>query len=393
MSARQLNGDWTFCFEAVGPVFRDTGGLTYPRNFFAQLDDVARRRMVVLMSRPLPDGLDLRDIRVRTLPAFTGSGLGKALAAQALVPIVARRLGVSVVFCSGSITSAFGGLGSGPKLVVNMLNAGPLAANMIVAGRSRDTYRRLALPAGLRTATRVITPSETTRHALVERYSLQPERVSVIPLAVDHDRFRPANDDPSEFEAELTTLGVLGVKKPYVLFVSALWPYKNATSLVAAFVELAQDQDIPHSLVIAGKDGGDGPKLCQLAEAGGIPDRVILTSHVPDEDLPVLYRHADLFVYPSLVESFGLPLLEAMASGVPVVAADRWAIPEVCGGAAQICDATDTAELAGAMSASLGSDTLRAEMIERGLARAREFSWPDIVRKTLEVVESAALRD
>lgn len=393
MSGAGANGDWSFCFEAVGPVASDTGGLTYPQNFFANLDDEGRRRMVVLMSRPLAEGLGLGDLRVRTLPAFTGSGAGKAFAAQALVPIIARRLKVSAVFCSGSIASAFGGLGSGPKVVINMLNAGPLAGDMVVAGRSRDTYRRVALPAGLRTAARVITPSETTRQDLIERYSLEPGHVSVVPLAVDHDRFHPADDDPSVRKAELERLTALEIQQPYVLFVSALWPYKNATSLVAAFVELVRDRKIPHTLVLAGKDGGDGPRLRELARAHGMADRVILTGHVPDADLPVLYRHADVFVYPSLVESFGLPLLEAMASGAPVVAADGWAIPEVCGGAAQICNATDTAGLAGAIDRVLSSDTVRAEMVERGVARARNFSWSRVVRETLTVIERAATED
>jgi glycosyltransferase involved in cell wall biosynthesis len=256
---------------------------------------------------------------------------------------------------------------------------------MTVAGRWRDLYRRVALPAGLHTASRVITPSETLRTALLERYGLDPARVSAIPLAVDPRRFHPRDGEGGSIES--------GVPSPYILFVSTLWPYKNASALVSAFARLVRDEAIPHHLVLVGKDGGDESRLRALANCEGVVDRLVFTGQVDGARLPALYRHADLFVYPSLVESFGFPLLEAMASGVPVIASDRWAIPEICGDAATICDPTRVEELAAAMRDVISSPQLRADLVHRGLARARQFSWERTVSKTLRVIKEAALEE
>ena len=375
--------DWTFCLEAVGPLAADTGGLTYQRNFLAHLDDETRRRMVMLVSRPVPEQLDLRGVTVRTLPAFTATGLGKTLAVQGLLPLEFKRLGVSAVFCSGSIAGVLAGLGRGPGVVVHVQNAAPLQTSVSVGGGLRDLYRRAAVPAGLRIARRVITPSETVKRALIERYGLDPARISAIPLAVDLRRFHPIGAEEEPYE--------VGVPSPYVLFVSTLWPYKNAAALVSAFAQLVNQDGITHRLVLVGKDGGDEASLRAMADSAGVADRLVFTGHVSGPRLSALYRHADLFVYPSLVESFGFPLLEAMASGVPVVASDRWAIPEICGGAARICDATRVEDLAAAMREVLASAELRADLVRRGLARASEFSWKRTVAETLRVIEDAAL--
>lgn len=370
-----------FCFEAIGPAAADTGALTYLHHFLEHLPTQDRRRMSLLVSRPVPDQLDLTDVEVRSMPAFTASGLGKAVSAQFLLPFVVGRLDVPVVFFSGSIAPAFGVLGGSARVVAHVQNAAALETSMTVADRGRDFYRRFALPAGLRRAAHVITPSATLRSALVARYGIRAERISAIPLGVDTDRFQPPDDgvDP-------------GIDSPYVLFVSVLWRYKNAPSLVSAFARLVREAKIPHRLVLVGKDGGHGQTAAvrALAEREGIADRLVLTGHVSGPRLPALYRHADLFVYPSLVESFGFPLLEAMASGVPVVASNRWAIPEICGDAAVLCH-PEVEELAAAMHEVLSSSQLRGELVERGLARAAEFPWERTVRETIGVIDRVAL--
>lgn len=378
--------DWTFCYEAVGPVATDTAGLTYPRHFLDHLSPEMRARATFLLSEPVPSELDLRGVKLRTLGRYSGSGPGKALAAQLLVPAITRRMGVSTVFCSGSIASAFFGLSPKPRprVVVNVQNAAPLENGVITAGRSRDNYRRAAVPAGLRHAEQVITTSETVGNALVDRYGIEGDRLSVIPLAAETDRFFPA--PPGEDRYEVT-----GITGPYILFVSALWTYKNASALVEAYVRLARENGIEQLLVLCGKDGGDLENCREIAADAGMLDRVVFTGHTRDPRLPALYRHADLFVYPSLVESFGLPLLEAMASGAPVVASDRWAIPEVCGGAARICEPTPES-LAEAMHEVLSSSDVLADLRARGLARAAEFSWERTVSQTVAVIRDVSLR-
>lgn len=377
-----MSDEWTFCYEAIGPVATDTAGLTYPRHFLQHAGPDVRARMTMLLSKPLPAELDLDGIAVRTLPAITGTGPGKALAAQAIVPLLTGRMGVDVVFCSGSIASAFAGRAGGPPLVVNVQNAAPLDTGVITAGRGRDTYRRIAVPAGLKRAAKVITTSETVGDALVERYGLDPAGLSVIPLAADEERFHPIVPGEDRFE---TT----GIERPYILFVSALWGYKNASALVAAYAEVVREEKIPHLLVLAGKDGGDGGNCRRIAREAGIEDRVIFVGHASDPLLPALYRHADLFVYPSLIESFGLPLLEAMGSGCPVVASNRWAIPEICGDAARTCDPNPT-DLAREIAAVLSSPEERERLRSAGLRRSKQFSWRRTIEETVAVIESVA---
>lgn len=378
------SGDWTFCFEMIGPLATDTGGLTYQRHFLEHLDDEHRRRMVALLSRPVPEELDLRGVELRTLPTFTAWGPGKAFAVQALAPFMFRRLGVSVALCAGSIAGALSRIKGGPRMIVHVQNAAPLQTSVSVAGTWRDLYRRAAVPAGLRSTRRVITPSEIVRTKLIEQYDLDPDRVVVIPLGVDRRRFSPVAADGSSAG---------DIPSPYILFVSTLWPYKNAQALVAGFARLVREDGIPHRLVLVGKDGGDRADLEALAATEGVLDRLVFTGHLNGRQLPEVYRHADLFVYPSLVESFGFPLVEAMASGVPVVASDRWAIPETCGDAARICDATDVDNLVTAMRDVLFSNELRTDLVRRGLARASQFAWEHTVSTTLRLVEEVALED
>lgn len=377
-----MSDDWTFCYEAIGPVATDTAGLTYPRHFLEYLTPEMRKRMVMLLSHPLSPELDLRGVRTRVLPHITSTGPGKALAAQLSVPMITRRMGVSCVFCSGSIASPLFGLPGSPRLVVNVQNAAPLDHSVSTAGHGRDAYRRVAVPAGLRVAERVITTSKTVGDALGECYGVDSDRITVVPLAADGDRFRPAL--AGEERAAET-----GIGQPYVLFVSALWGYKNASTLVEAFAQLVREDGIEHLLVLAGKDGGDMATCRRIAARHGIEDRLVFTGHTRDPLLPALYRHADLFVYPSLIESFGLPLLEAMASGVPVVASNRWAIPEVCGDAALICEPT-AEPLAESMRQVLQNPVRAAELRSAGIGRAAQFTWQRTVGDTLRVIEEVA---
>lgn len=374
-----MTRDWRFCFEAIGPAAADTGGLTYLRHFLAHVDDDARRRMTVLLSRPVPEQLELDGVAVRTLPEYTATGTGKTVAIQALLPFVFRRLGVDVVFCSGTFVGALAAIPGGPRVVLHVFNAGPLQKEVRLAPGARDTYRRIALPAGLRAADHLVVPTQVVKDALVERYRLDEGRVTVVPLAAA-PQFRPLRAGESDEPP---------MSKPYILFVSALWAYKKADSLIRAFARLVDRDGIPHRLVLVGK-GADESRLRAIAAEEGVAERTTFTGHTAGSQLESLYRHADLFVFPSLIESWGFPLVEAMASGVPVVASDRWSVPEVCGGAAHICEPTTDA-LETAMRDVLGSPQLRAELVRRGLARSAEFSWGRTVRETMRVLQDVAL--
>ncbi|HZI19603.1 MAG TPA: glycosyltransferase family 1 protein [Pyrinomonadaceae bacterium] len=245
----------------------------------------------------------------------------------------------------------------------------------------RPTVRRTA-----RRATHLIAPSEFTRRDLVETYGLNPDRVSVVPLAAA-PRFCPVGD-AAEIERVRRRYGIEG---DYVLAVGSIQPRKNLTRLVEAY-----------SLLRGGRRGGNLPRLVLVGkrawlygetmraiEGLGLSGSVVLTGYVSEADLPALYTGAICFAYPSIFEGFGLPPLEAMSCGTPVLTGDRTSLPEVVGDAALTVDPYDAGSIAVALDRLIGDAGLRAELRERGLARARLFDWRATARMTLGVYRKA----
>jgi len=204
-----------------------------------------------------------------------------------------------------------------------------------------------------------------------------------------HPRFCP-RPEPDE-TARLRARYGLG-DAPYVLSVGTLQPRKNYVRLIRAFVQLTNQptnqptNQLTNQLVIAGGRGWLYEET--LAEAGKYPDRVRILGFVDDGDLPALYRNAALFVFPSLYEGFGLPVLEAMACGVPVVCSNASSLPEVAGDAALLVDPLDTDGLTMAMARVLEDPDLRRGMIARGLEQAARFTWERAARQLLTALET-----
>jgi glycosyltransferase involved in cell wall biosynthesis len=174
----------------------------------------------------------------------------------------------------------------------------------------------------------------------------------------------------------------------FILFVGNLYPQKNFATLVRALSRLKDV--IPHRLIVAGRPRYKFEGDVGLIQELGIGDRVEFLQFVPNDDMPLIYSLADCFVYPSLYESFGLAQLEAMACGCPVVGADAGAIPEVSGGAALLFDPHDPEDLAAAILKATGDRAVRRGLVERGLARAQEFTWERTARETLGVFQELA---
>jgi glycosyltransferase involved in cell wall biosynthesis len=247
-----------------------------------------------------------------------------------------------------------------------------------------------AVPRSLRRARHVLADSESTRSDLIELMGIPAGRITVIGAGVD-ERFRPVTDPAT----------LAGVRARYrlpdrfILGISTLEPRKNFTGLIAAFSRLATATGRPSSvadlhLVIAGGKGWLYDDIFAAADASPVRERIHFTGFVADEDLPALYTLADLFAFPSHYEGFGIPVLEAMACGTPVVCADNSSLPEVAGDAALWVASTDTDALADAMQRLLVDTSLRTGLIERGLAQARKFTWEGAARRLLEVYEAVA---
>ena len=234
-------------------------------------------------------------------------------------------------------------------------------------------YLSQVVPCSVARADRVLTDSQATRADLIAHFGTPPEKVEVLYSGV-HPRFCPQLE-ASETERIRARYG-LG-ERPYILSVSTLQPRKNYVRLIRSFANLKAGTQ----LVIAGGRGWLYQDI--LAEAEGHGDRVRILGFVDDADLPALYRNAALFVFPSLYEGFGLPVLEAMACGIPVVCSNASSLPEIAGDAALLVDPLDTDGLAETMARALEDADLRREMIARGLAQAARFTWEQAARQLL----------
>ncbi|HET6917724.1 MAG TPA: glycosyltransferase family 1 protein [Acidimicrobiales bacterium] len=264
---------------------------------------------------------------------------------------------------------------------LNYLDGGVIFAPR--GGRSR--VRRAALLAGYRvelakarSARRLIAVSEHTREALVRALRIEPARVAVTYEAADP----PGAVDPDE-----TVLTRRGLDAPYYLYVGAAYPYKNLDRLIDAFASA----DGEHKLVLAGDHEDFGPALRQRAAAAGVADRVVFPGRVSEAELAALYGNALAYVFVSFSEGFGLPGLEAMRFGVPVVAARAGSLPEVYGDAAMYCDPHDVDSIAEALTAIASDERLRAQLVAEGHRRAERFSWSRTAAQTLAVYREAVL--
>jgi glycosyltransferase involved in cell wall biosynthesis len=245
-------------------------------------------------------------------------------------------------------------------------------------------YRRMNYPRSVRLADAVIINSESLRSEVYRYLEVEDRKLRLIYEAVDHDLFQPGDADLARSE-----VASYGVTKPFVLFVSSLWPYKNCDGLLRAWALARQEIEGRQLAVVgSGRDEKYLASLHALAADLGVTDDVVFVGGVPLQETVNFYRAADVFVYPSLNETFGLPILEAMACGCPVVTSNTSAMPETAGGAAVLADPLDPASIARAIveAADPGRDRLR----DAGLSRAGQFTWGATGAATLDVYREAA---
>ena len=252
--------------------------------------------------------------------------------------------------------------------------------------RSR-TQLRLTVRHSARRAARILSLSQHTRRDIMETYGIDSKRIEAIPLAAP-DHFRMVTD----YRELQRVRHIYGIDGDYILSVGSIQPRKNLARLIKAYASLRGDSSIDKlpKLVLVGKCGWLYDETLRTLNETGVKDTVVLTGYVPEADLPALYSSALCFVYPSYFEGFGLPPLEAMKCGAPVIVGNRTSLPEVVGDAGLTVDPFDVDAIAGAIMKLISDSSLRKELSQMGQERASTFTWRDTARKTLRVYQEVA---
>lgn len=236
----------------------------------------------------------------------------------------------------------------------------------------------------IRRAQRIIAISESTRRDLVRLFHAPPDKIEVVPPGVEAEFFPNGDGNATvRFRREKN------LPEHFILFVGTREPRKNIPALIRAYSKAKSRLRSPHSLVIVGGPGWNDRAILEAVEESHVKEDIILPGFAPSEELPYWYRAADAFVYPSQYEGFGMPLLEAMASGTPVIAGNLSSLPEAAGSAALLVDPGDEEALEEAIVRVIGDSALRDELITKGRERALQFTWSRTARATADVYRRA----
>ncbi len=310
----------------------------------------------------------------RTAPRYTALRIGRLLWEQLALSRLAAREGCTLIHAPAYLAPLIGRT----TVVLTVYDLIALRYPRLCRWENALNYR-LFLPLSVRRADGIVVPSRCTERDLLAAFPELRERVVVIPLGVgDEFRRERTPEDLAHARAHYR------LPPRFFLFVGRREPKKNLGALVAAIAELKRSAGFPHRLVIAGPSGWGDKALLRRLRRLGMHEEVLFLGTVPQDHLPVLYALADAFVFPSLYEGFGLPPLEAMACGTPVVCSNRGALPEIVGEAALTVDPTDVAGLAAAMKRVVEDPATRARLKEAGRQQAKRFDW----RRTAEQVET-----
>ena len=328
-----------------------TGNETYIRELLRELGGRAPDlRLAAVTRHPelVPEGIEPVELQARH----------QIVRMSLQLPLLLRRLRPRVAHFQHALPLGY----SGPS-VVTVHDLSFERDPGLMTRRDRLVFRT-TVPRSARRASRVIVVSEQTKRDLIEHSGLPAERILVVPNGVG-EQFGP--DGPQ----------VNGL--PYALVVGSLEPRKDPLTAIEGFALLGSDE---LRLVFAGPDRGIGEAARAAAMQRGLESRVEFKGHVPGDELAALYRGAACLVFPSRDEGFGLPLLEAMASGTPVVATRAGALPEIAGDAAILVEPGNPAALAGGIERALAD---RERLVAAGFDRARQFSWTETAERTLAV--------
>jgi glycosyltransferase involved in cell wall biosynthesis len=248
----------------------------------------------------------------------------------------------------------------------------------------RRLINRPLIGVAARLADAVVAVSNSARDDLLRFHDVPADRISVVHEAAGPD-FRPIRDRVLRARIRMR----YGLPERFVLYVGAIEPRKNLARLVEAFAD-ARRQGIPHDLVCVGPYGWSSRDLYDRVERLGLRRQVHFTGYVPAEDLPAIYSSSEFFIFPSIYEGFGLPVIEAMACGTPVITSNASSLMEIAGGAAEIADPYDGEALAAALAKLASNADHRRDLAARGIERAQQFSWVRTAKEMLALYRRVA---
>ena len=355
----------------------DYGIGTYVRNLVRQLARQANDDHYVLLCRP-DDEAFVRELGPRFEPLVEHAG-HYSIREQISVPMTLRRARIDLFHAPHYVVSPL----TTQPTVVTIHDCIHLRFPQYLPNRAARLYAKTMMRMAARRARRVLTVSQASKEDILRYLHVPAEKVEVIYNALDERLAAPPTSEDIARVRERFQL-----TSPFLLYSGNIKPHKNIDRLIEAFAILHGRGVTNAKLLILGDEISKYPNLRRMVHRFQLHQHVRFLGFVPDATLAALYRLADLFVFPSLYEGFGLPPLEAMAAGTPVITSNVSSLPEVVGDAAILIDPTDAGAIADAMARVLGDAALRAELIRRGHERVKMFSWERSVARTREVYQA-----
>lgn len=231
----------------------------------------------------------------------------------------------------------------------------------------------------------IITVSEWSKKDILKFFPMDENKIHVTPLAADK-KYKPLDKERCKYELK----NKYNITKPFILYIGGFSPRKNVKALLIAFSQIFSKLKDEYELVIVGANKDDGSYLSKMSSSLDVYSNIIFTGYAPEEDLPILYNGCEVFVYPSLYEGFGLPPLEAMCCGTPVITSNVSSIPEVVADGGILIDPFSTVSLMEALEMVLNDDSKKQSLKEKGLSRAAAYSWRKTAEETIAVYRKVA---
>ncbi len=377
---------------AIGQLSEDTGGKNYIIHFIRGIEQLRPKHSFVLfVSEGEAEKLDIKEsdlLRIVTIQNSKRTPLHKVFAEQWKLPRHIDHEKIDVMYYPGNFVS----LRSDVPSIVNIRSMAHTYSGYGVSGMRRF-IRSLLMPPSARKAKAIITPSEDIKRDVIRFAKVDDSKIHVIPHGVDLSLFdgelnRKSADGESILHRYHLTPG------NYLLYVSALWRYKRQDQLIRAHAVLVNNGFPDLRLVIAGKGTGTDKKyldeIYALPKSLGTENLVSFTGGLPQSDLRYLYANARAFIFPSSYESFGNPIFEAWASGIPIAVSDVHSFPEVAGDAALFFDSNDVKDIRDKILLLLSEPVLANMLVERGAERVKSFTWETAITRTLSLIENVS---